>query len=101
MNNNALLPCFDRKNMMILSLLGNFIGFGVNLVGLLVLAFVPSSVFSGGVWDISRENWWVLVFTSITILVSLFVILSPNGVDKVTMNPETISTTNASISTLK
>lgn len=89
MNNNALLPSFDKKNMMILSLSGNFIGFGVNLLGLLILAFTPKSVFSGDIWEITRENWWVLVFTCFTILVSFFVFLSPNGVDRVTLNPET------------
>ncbi|KAG2379016.1 hypothetical protein C9374_007654 [Naegleria lovaniensis] len=89
MNNNALLPSFDKKNMMILSLSGNFIGFGVNLLGLLILAFTPKTVFSGDIWEITRENWWVLVFTCFTILVSFFVFLSPNGVDRVTLNPDT------------
>ena len=96
MNNNALLPCFDKKNMMVLSLLGNFIGFGVNLLGLLVLALTPSSVFSGGDWGITRENWWVLIFTSITILISFFVFLSPNGIDKVTLHPEEVEDVNSS-----
>jgi hypothetical protein len=58
MNNNAILPCFQQEQITILSILGNFTGFFVNVFGFLLL------VFAGGIipnfWDISTENWWVL-----------------------------------------
>ncbi|KAL9648092.1 hypothetical protein ABK040_007458 [Willaertia magna] len=88
MNNNALLPCFESKHIIVLSLLGNFIGFGVNLIGLLILAFTPKAVFSDNLWGITRANWWVLIFTSFVIVISVFVWFSPNGIDKITLSKE-------------
>jgi MFS-type transporter involved in bile tolerance (Atg22 family) len=79
MNNNALLSSFPKSKITALSLTGNLLGFSVNLVGLLVLALIPSTFIPERVIGVTRENWLLLMYTGITIVVSLLTWYSPTG----------------------
>lgn len=82
MNNNALLPCFPSESITTLSLSANFIGFTTNCVGLVLLAFL-SNRFPEKMLGISRESWWLIIFTSFSTFISIFVFLSPSGKSKI------------------
>lgn len=78
MSNNAMLPLFSKQHVTVLSLVNSLLGFVVNLGGLLVLMLVPESALPDTVWGISMPNWWLLIFTVLTLLVSGFTFLAPS-----------------------
>lgn len=82
MNNNALLPCFPNESITTLSLSSNFLGFTTNCVGLVILVFFGNKIADNWI-GISRENWWLVIFTSFCLFVSMFVFLSPSGKSKI------------------
>jgi len=86
MSNNALFLSFTPGQMTTLSLLSNFFGFLVNVIGLVMYWLLLPLLFQiiYVLWDISRENWWLVIFTSFTIIVySPLVIFSPYGRTKI------------------
>jgi MFS-type transporter involved in bile tolerance (Atg22 family) len=87
MCNNSLLVCFEKDWMTVLSLLANFLGFAINLVGLLILTLWPDKwFFSEPFVGITPENWWTIIFTSVVLFISPITFLSPNG-EKVITRP--------------
>ncbi len=86
MNNNASLSFFISEYVItihslfrkrtFLSLASNFVGFFVNLCGLLFLSFLPSDV-PDDTWGIDRELWWVLVFSFVAGAFTVPTFLSP------------------------
>jgi MFS-type transporter involved in bile tolerance (Atg22 family) len=81
MNNNALLPCFPATGITQLSLSSNFFGFTTNTLGLVILVLWGNKITDA--WGISRESWWLLIFTSFCILVSFVTFLAPSGRSKI------------------
>jgi len=80
MCNNSLLVCFEKESMTVLSLLANFLGFAINLVGLLVLTLWPEQwFFQQPFAGITPENWWTIIFTSVVLLISPVTFLCPSG----------------------
>lgn len=90
MANNAMLPLFNKKHVTVLSLVNSLLGFVVNLGGLLILMLIPESALPDEVWGISIPNWWLLIFTVLTLMVSVFTFLAPSGVKE---QPTTITAT--------
>jgi MFS-type transporter involved in bile tolerance (Atg22 family) len=82
MANNATLPLFDRKHVTVLSLANSLVGFVVNFFGLLLLMLLPEQYLPKEVWGISFPNWWLLIFTVFTLVVSVITFLSPSGVSQ-------------------
>lgn len=102
MNNNALLTCFQFKSRSILSILGNCLGFTVNLLGLgfirlwkdewtnkLIETFPFLNI-------ISIEGYWIILSTIIAGIGGVWMIFSPSGISKInnlysTFNSSTIT----------
>jgi hypothetical protein len=76
------------RNITVLSLLSNFIGYTVNLFGLLLLVLAPHWMPSI-LWGISNENWWLLAFTAFTLPISALTFLSPSGIEAPLVTQET------------
>jgi MFS-type transporter involved in bile tolerance (Atg22 family) len=87
MNNNAILPVFPKRNIVFLSLLSNFGGFTINVIGLLILVifgnYIPEILL-----NITRESWWLLIFTVFTLILSILSLFSPSGTHRLDEKPK-------------
>lgn len=79
MANNAMLPLFKKEHVTVLSLVNSLLGFVVNLFGLMLLLLIPENKLPEQIWGISMLNWWLLIFTSFTLLVSVLTFFAPSG----------------------